>query len=262
MGRVRTGIGGGLGLHADREIPGRQGGVRRREATDRRPFKLAVIVTTGRADALRRQCGEENLRRTGRRRLGLRAGLTSIAERCARCLRHLKDAVAIERGRHVVPSPFQQATGNFRSHTRTDRRGDLSHRTAITTDAESQRPETDAQCDQTLPAFARRGRPDRCGQTHTAPQIGRQRRNMAVAAEPGGLFLPRLHAVYRGRHRNLGISRAGRVGVGADVTNEAQCEVASAGAGDHEANCLTLLDAPAIGITGQRVHRGQVFVTS
>ena len=174
MGCVRAGIGGGLGWDADGEIPCRQCGIRRRRAMDGRAFQLAVVVGAGRCVALGWQRREENLRRAGRRTRCIRAGLAGIAERCARRLCHSEIAVDAERGRHVVPSPFQQSARHFRAHACAIRTGDFRHRAARRTDAERERPSIDPQRDQTLPAFTRSGRPDRRRKAHAAAQIDRQ----------------------------------------------------------------------------------------
>ena len=129
VGRVRTRIGGGLGLHADGEVPRRQHGIRRRGAVDRRSLKLAVVVTSGRAVVLR---GNAARKPPAHRQAEARFSRAPRRYRrgCVRRLRHLEGAVAIERGRHVAPSPLQQATGNFwRAHAhRPGRQPPPSHR--------------------------------------------------------------------------------------------------------------------------------------
>ena len=225
-------------------------------------FELAVVVEASRCVALGWQRREEDLWRTGRWARCIRVGVAGIAERCAWGLCHGQIAVDAERGRHVVPSPFQHPARYFRTRACAIRTGDLRHRAPAWTNAKRERPAIDTQRDQTLPAFARSGRPDRRRQAHAAAQIGRQRRNMAEAAEMGVLFRARMCAVDRARHGDFGIARSGRIGVGTTVTDNTESEITSGGARDHEANRIALPDAPAIGIAGQRVHRDQALVTS
>src|ERR1700733_9575679 len=71
----------------------------------------------------------------------------------------------------------------------------------------------------------------------------------------GRLLAARMQTIKRVRHRDFGVAWTGGIGIGAEVTDKAQGKVAAVRAGNHEAEWVALLDAPAVSIPGQRVHR-------
>src|SRR5215472_1116315 len=78
---------------------------------------------------------------------------------------------------------------------------------------------------------------------------------MAEAAQMRCLLLASMFAIDRTLHRDLRIARPVRIGIGADVADDAQRKLPAVPTGDHEADRITLPDAPAIGVAGQRMHR-------
>ncbi len=254
--RMGSGIDRNLSWNADGEVPCRQRGIRWCRAANGRTLKLAVVVRARRFVAFGRQRGQEDFRLTGWCGRYFRVRLASIAERCMRHLLHHHRAIDAKLRGHVVPSPFQQRSRHFRAHCWcTIRSGNFRHRAAIRANAQRERPVADAQRDQALPTIPRPCRPDRRRQRNPTPQIHRQRCDMAEAAQPGTLFLARMHAVDRARHCDFRVTRSSRIGISANVTDKPQAELPISSARDHEANRLALLDAPAIGVTGQRMHQ-------
>ena len=94
--------------------------------------------------------------------------------------------------------------------------------------------------------------------------LNRPDRLNAYTAEMGRLLMSGMQTVKRGGHGDFSVAGTGGIGIGAEVTDKAQVKVTSFRTRNHEADLVALLDAPAVGISGQGVHgvSGHALVTS